>query len=285
MSIGESLLDRISKEQIALSRAERQVASIVLKDPKLIPKENISSLAKRAKVSEPSVCRFCKSFGFSGFVAFKTALLVSLSQDLGVKVKKIEASTTLQDLSLQVIEGSISVLQNLKHNLNLEVLNRAISLICGARRIVILSTALCEPYAKDLQIRLLRQGIVTEVYSAREQILIALSALSIADLVMVIDLKGSAQSLLEALELASSDKIASLSIAPSDSEIASYSSLNLNLIVQEDFFADDLLLSLSALQALNTLIVAGVKLNLRERLDPLKEKIALNQKKAYDNKL
>ena len=202
MSIGESLLDRISKEQIALSRAERQVASIVLKDPKLIPKENISSLAKRAKVSEPSVCRFCKSFGFSGFVAFKTALLVSLSQDLGVKVKKIEASTTLQDLSLQVIEGSISVLQNLKHNLNLEVLNRAISLICGARRIVILSTALCEPYAKDLQIRLLRQGIVTEVYSAREQILIALSALSIADLVMVIDLKGSAQSLLEALELA-----------------------------------------------------------------------------------
>ncbi len=33
MSIGESLLDRISKEQIALSRAERQVASIVLKDP------------------------------------------------------------------------------------------------------------------------------------------------------------------------------------------------------------------------------------------------------------
>ena len=285
MSIGESLLDRISKEQIALSRAERQVASIVLKDPKLIPKENISSLAKRAKVSEPSVCRFCKSFGFSGFVAFKTALLVSLSQDLGVKVKKIEASTTLQDLSLQVIEGSISVLQNLKHNLNLEVLNRAISLICGARRIVILSTDLCEPYAKDLQIRLLRQGIVTEVYSAREQILIALSALSIADLVMVIDLKGSAQSLLEALELASSDKIASLSIAPSDSEIASYSSLNLNLIVQEDFFADDLLLSLSALQALNTLIVAGVKLNLRERLDPLKEKIALNQKKAYDNKL
>ncbi len=231
------------------------------------------------------MCRFCKSFGFSGFVAFKTALLVSLSQDLGVKVKKIEASTTLQDLSLQVIEGSISVLQNLKHNLNLEVLNRAISLICGARRIVILSTALCEPYAKDLQIRLLRQGIVTEVYSAREQILIALSALSIADLVMVIDLKGSAQSLLEALELASSDKIASLSIAPSDSEIASYSSLNLNLIVQEDFFADDLLLSLSALQALNTLIVAGVKLNLRERLDPLKEKIALNQKKAYDNKL
>ena len=71
----------------------------------------------------------------------------------------------------------------------------------------------------------------------------------------------------------------------STSEIASYSSLNLNLIVQEDFFADDLLLSLSALQALNTLIVAGVKLNLRERLDPLKEKIALNQKKAYDNKL
>lgn len=281
MSLGESLLNRISKEQIALSRAERQVATIVLADPKLIPQETISSLAKRAKVSEPSVCRFCKSFGFSGFAAFKTALSVCLSQDLGAQVKKIEASTTLADLSAQVIDGSISVLQNLKRNIELEVVNRAISLICGARRTVILGSGVSYPYAQDLHVRLLRQGIVTEIYSSKEQMLVAISSLTISDLLIVIDLKGSAQSLIEVLKVALQDKIASISLAPKDSAIANLSSLNLRTITQNDFFKDDLMLSLISLQALNTLIVSGVRLNLRERLDPLKEKIAINQQKVY----
>ena len=57
MSIGESLLDRISKEQIALSRAERQVASIVLKDPKLIPKENKKNVNELPDIHWNSIAR------------------------------------------------------------------------------------------------------------------------------------------------------------------------------------------------------------------------------------
>ena len=71
--MAENLLDRIAKET-DLTKSERKLAAVILKDPASVINENIAQLAKRAAVSEPSVCRFCKRFGADGFPAFKLVL-------------------------------------------------------------------------------------------------------------------------------------------------------------------------------------------------------------------
>ena len=85
--MASNILDRIANET-ELTKSERKLASIILKNPASVINENIAQLAKRAGVSEPSVFRFCKRFGAEGFPAFKLVLssLVS-SQNL----KKIES--------------------------------------------------------------------------------------------------------------------------------------------------------------------------------------------------
>ena len=61
----ENILDRIAAET-DLTKSERKVAATILKNPALVVNENIAQLAKRAQVSEPSICRFCKRFGAEG---------------------------------------------------------------------------------------------------------------------------------------------------------------------------------------------------------------------------
>ena len=53
----ENILDRIAAET-DLTKSERKVAATILKNPALVVNENIAQLAKRAQVSEPSICRF-----------------------------------------------------------------------------------------------------------------------------------------------------------------------------------------------------------------------------------
>ena len=82
----ENILDRIAAET-DLTKSERKVAATILKNPALVVNENIAQLAKRAQVSEPSICRFCKRFGAEGFPAFKLILSATVSAE---NLKKVE---------------------------------------------------------------------------------------------------------------------------------------------------------------------------------------------------
>ncbi|HUN10850.1 MAG TPA: hypothetical protein PLE50_01080, partial [Rhabdaerophilum sp.] len=68
-----SLLARVEIASRSLSPSEAGVASAVLAKPSEIVGMSIAALARRVGVSEPSIARFCKSLGFSGFREFKIA--------------------------------------------------------------------------------------------------------------------------------------------------------------------------------------------------------------------
>ena len=76
--MSSNILERIENET-DLTKSERKLAQVILKDPAIVVNENIAQLAKRAQVSEPSVCRFCKRFGADGFPAFKLVLSAVVS--------------------------------------------------------------------------------------------------------------------------------------------------------------------------------------------------------------
>ena len=68
------LLDSIRTQLDSLSKSERKVALAVLERPQLAVSENITSLAKNAQVSEPTVVRFCRTIGYDGWQEFKLKL-------------------------------------------------------------------------------------------------------------------------------------------------------------------------------------------------------------------
>src|SRR3981081_973060 len=57
----------------------RQAAPGMLADPDFAVRANVDALARRAKVSPPTIVRFCRALGFAGLREFKLHLAQSLA--------------------------------------------------------------------------------------------------------------------------------------------------------------------------------------------------------------
>ena len=69
MTSEPNLLAVIQRQLGELNKSEAKVAKAILKAPEEATRSSIASLAAAAGVSEPSVNRFCKRFGATGFPA------------------------------------------------------------------------------------------------------------------------------------------------------------------------------------------------------------------------
>ena len=68
-----NLLEQIQNRLEELNKAERKVAEVILLNPQQATRFSIAALAQAASVSEPTVNRFCRSFGVSGYPELKLA--------------------------------------------------------------------------------------------------------------------------------------------------------------------------------------------------------------------
>ncbi len=78
-STDENLLEQIQSRLEELNKAERKVAQVILHDPQQATRFSIAALAQASSVSEPTVNRFCRSFGMSGYPELKIQLAQSLA--------------------------------------------------------------------------------------------------------------------------------------------------------------------------------------------------------------
>ncbi len=73
------LRQRLTEASVSASRADRALAAYMLAEPTTLPFETAASLALKVSVSEPTVGRFCRSIGYTGFKDLKA----HLRDDLG----------------------------------------------------------------------------------------------------------------------------------------------------------------------------------------------------------
>ena len=73
-----SLTDQIQRTLSTLPAAEQRVAQAVLADPRAALARTVAELAGQARVSNPTVVRFCRSLGFAGWADFKLKLAGNL---------------------------------------------------------------------------------------------------------------------------------------------------------------------------------------------------------------
>jgi DNA-binding MurR/RpiR family transcriptional regulator len=79
---GVSIATTLRKMRATLSRSELKVAAVLLSNYPVAGLVNISSLARKAGVSDPTVTRLVTKLGFDGFASFKASLQSELEQRL-----------------------------------------------------------------------------------------------------------------------------------------------------------------------------------------------------------
>ncbi len=132
-----NILERMRASFNDLTKTERRIASIILENPQRVASESIASLATRINVSQPSVFRFCKRFGYKGFPDFKFALSAYTFSDLtNIPSNQSISEKNLFNIICQEKQQSISKLQEIFNQP--EVLN-FIKKILNANRCLIFS--------------------------------------------------------------------------------------------------------------------------------------------------
>jgi RpiR family transcriptional regulator, carbohydrate utilization regulator len=73
------MLSRIETIRSSLRKSERRVADLVLANPNSAVSLPIGAVADQAGISQPTVARFCRAIGCTGFKDFKLRLAQSLA--------------------------------------------------------------------------------------------------------------------------------------------------------------------------------------------------------------
>ena len=74
-----NLLQHIAQSRHLLRKSELKVADHVLQDPSEVMHSSMADLAQEVGISEPTIVRFCRAIGCSGFQDLKLKLAQSLA--------------------------------------------------------------------------------------------------------------------------------------------------------------------------------------------------------------
>lgn len=78
-----SLIQAISLGLVGYNKAFHLLGAYIVASPEAFIREPLHEIARAAGVSEPTVLRFCRQFGFKGLPDFRIALAMSLARDTG----------------------------------------------------------------------------------------------------------------------------------------------------------------------------------------------------------
>jgi RpiR family transcriptional regulator, carbohydrate utilization regulator len=219
------LLDSIKTHLDSLSKSERKVALTVLKSPDLAVSENITALAKKAQVSEPTVVRFCRAIGYDGWQEFK----LKLAQSLAVALPGANESPTQDDLAAdlcnKICSRSINTLLDLRNNLNPDAIQRALDVLTQSNKIEFYGQGTSGIVAMDAQHKFFRSGVPTVSYSDPHIHSIAASLLQKGDTVVAISQRGNSAALLRSIQLARKMEADVVALTPSGTPLAELSTV------------------------------------------------------------
>lgn len=160
MSI-QSTIEAVSE---SLSPSLARVAAAVRSDPSIVVDSTINELAERCNTSVASVVRFCRSIGFSGYAQLRMSLATEIGKEraqFGAAISvgaDIGESDSLADIVPKIASLEILAIEETLANLDLASLERAVSLIDGASRVLLYGLGASQFIAADLGHKLLRIG-------------------------------------------------------------------------------------------------------------------------------
>ncbi len=214
------LLDLIRSRLDTLSKAEYKVAQAVLRHPADTVRDNITALAHSAKVSEPTVVRFCRTLGYEGWQEFKLKLAQGLALALPGASELPMQDDLASDLVDKICSRSINTLLDLRNNLEPLAIERALHILGRAARIEFYGHGTSGIIAADAQHKFFRSGVPSVAYADPAIHAIAASLLRSGDVVVAISQRGTNRALLHSVALARQGGADIIVLAPSGTPLA-----------------------------------------------------------------
>ncbi|OVZ07855.1 transcriptional regulator HexR, partial [Pseudomonas aeruginosa] len=152
----KNLLEQIQSRLDELNKAERKVAEVILQNPQQATRFSIAALAQAAAVSEPTVNRFCRSFGMSGYPELKIQLAQSLASGAAFVTQAVAEDDGPEAYTRKIFSNTIASLDSAHKLLDPRVIDRAVDLLIQARQIHFFGLGASASVALDAQHKFFR---------------------------------------------------------------------------------------------------------------------------------
>jgi RpiR family carbohydrate utilization transcriptional regulator len=200
------LLDRIKASLPSLAPAEQRVGKLVLADPRAFASLPITELARRARVSKPTVVRFCRSVGYDGLVDFKLKLAGSVSEGVPFVHRSVDADDKTSDVVVKVIDNTVAAFLKYRNDASSLAIEKATDALAAAatagKRIEFFGVGNSGIVAQDAQHKFFRLGVNTVAYSDGHMQVMSASMMGPGDCVVVISNSGRTRDLMDACDIA-----------------------------------------------------------------------------------
>ncbi|WP_323846172.1 transcriptional regulator HexR [Microbulbifer magnicolonia] len=225
---------KISEQLPSMRKSERKVAEYILANPDEIIHMRIVDLATEAQVSEPTVVRFCRAVGCSGFQEFKLNLAQQLASSPSFGQIAVTETDTIAEYKRKVFDSTVDTLLNVRDKLDNRALEAAVTAIAAAKRVEFFGFGASGAVAADAQHKFFRLQLATAAHSDHH--IQNMSAMSMApgDIVVAISQSGRTKALLRSMGMAKEQGATVIGLAPSGSPVARQATIPLEVDVEED---------------------------------------------------
>ena len=106
-----SLLQRILQEHDRMGPAEQRLGDFVKAHPGQVIHMSMARLSQECDVSDPTVMRFCRRFGFEGYQDFKLNLAQSLVPSAPFAYEQIVPGDSIENIVRKTARNSLNAIQ------------------------------------------------------------------------------------------------------------------------------------------------------------------------------
>lgn len=228
------MLDRISESAGRLSRAEKRVADWVLEHPREAAESTVAKVARECGTSEPSVIRFCRRIGLSGFRELTIRLTEALSRPDSYVHQDVGADDATADAVTKVVDASIRALVELRGALSTMPLDEVVLHMANARQWVFAGFGASGHVASDACHKFFRLGKPCSVMKDNPSIRQFAAIAGPGDVIFAISKSGNWGDLIPSIVKARDNGAVIVAMTERESELARVASVVVGCSSDED---------------------------------------------------
>ena len=254
----------------SLRLSEKKVADYILKNGYSVSTMTLAQLSKEAGVSEPTIIRFVKTIGCTGYSDFKMNLAKdwgresvndNLKNDLLVDLH-IGKNEKIEDIPQKMIGLTIKALQDTSKMIDLENYKKTVNMIKEAEKIDIYGVGNSASIAGDIMNKFIRIGLNCRAYPDNHVQQICASHLTEKDVAIGVSHSGNTIDTVNTLKIAK--KCGARTIALTNyksSEISKYADITLFTGDIETTFYSETMVSRISQLAIVDMLYMGILLS------------------------
>ena len=246
-------------------KSEIKVADYVLEHADEVIHFSVSELADQAKVSEPTVIRFCRAMGCKGYQDFKIRLAQSIVPSVRNIHETVNEGEEAPELIRKVFDANAAAIRRTLDTLDYGLVRQAILDLAKAEKIVFYGMGGSAVVAMDACHKFFRTGISCQWFNDSHMALMMASMMRPGQVFVAISHSGSSRDVVEALEVAAAAGASTLAIvSTSKSPVSKVANHTLCVASSETGYRFEPMASRIAQLSVIDVLSVGVSLQLSE---------------------